>query len=86
MTTGDIQAHLLEIYGTEISRETISKITDGIVEDMVVWQNRPLDRRRFLGVVANYGVRAVESKSARTSCGVRSLSTSRGRVLSSATT
>ena len=44
MTTGDIQAHLLEIYGTEISRETISKITDAIVEDMVAWQNRPLDR------------------------------------------
>ena len=44
MTTGDIQAHLLEIYGTEISRETISKITDGIVEDMVAWQHRPLDR------------------------------------------
>ena len=36
MTTGDIQAHLLEIYGTEISRETISKITDQIVEDMAV--------------------------------------------------
>ena len=36
MTTGDIQAHLFEIYGTEISRETISKITDAIVEDMVV--------------------------------------------------
>ena len=35
MTTGDIQAHLLEIYGTEISRETISKITDQIVEDML---------------------------------------------------
>jgi transposase-like protein len=44
MTTGDIQAHLLEIYDTEISRETISKITDQIVEDMVAWQNRPLDR------------------------------------------
>lgn len=44
MTTGDIQAHLLEIYGTEISRETISKITDQIVEDMVAWQHRPLDR------------------------------------------
>jgi len=43
MTTGDIQAHLAEIYGTEISRETISKITDAIVEDMVAWQNRPLD-------------------------------------------
>lgn len=43
MTTGDIQAHLAEIYDTEISRETISKITDAIVEDMVAWQNRPLD-------------------------------------------
>ena len=43
MTTGDIQAHLAEIYDTEISRETISKITDGIVEDMQAWQNRPLD-------------------------------------------
>ena len=44
MTTGDIQAHLWEIYGTEISRETISKITDRIVDDMMEWQNRPLDR------------------------------------------
>src|SRR5439155_7913779 len=43
LTTGDIQGHLREIYGTEISRETISKITDAIVEDMVAWQNRPLD-------------------------------------------
>jgi putative transposase len=44
MTTGDIQAHLWEIYGTEISRETISKITDQIVEDMAAWQRRPLER------------------------------------------
>ncbi len=44
MTTGDIQAHLAEIYGTDISRDTISRITDAIVEDMVAWQNRPLDR------------------------------------------
>ena len=44
MTTGDIQAHLSEIYDTSISRETISKITDRIVDDMIAWQNRPLDR------------------------------------------
>jgi putative transposase len=44
LTTGDIQAHLLEIYGTEISRDTISRITDAVVEDMTGWQNRPLDR------------------------------------------
>ena len=43
MTTGDIQTHLAEIYDTEISRETISKITDAIVEDMTAWQHRPLD-------------------------------------------
>ena len=43
MSTGDIQAHLAEIYGTDISRDTISRITDAIVEDMVAWQNRPLD-------------------------------------------
>ena len=44
MSTGDIQAHLSEIYGTDISRDTISRITDAIIEDMVTWQNRPLDR------------------------------------------
>jgi transposase-like protein len=44
LTTGDIQAHLSEIYDTSISRETISKITDQIVDDMLAWQHRPLDR------------------------------------------
>ena len=43
LTTGEIQAHLEEIYDTEVSRETISKITDAVVEDMAVWQHRPLD-------------------------------------------
>jgi putative transposase len=38
LTTGDIQQHLAEIYGTEVSRETISKITDQIVEEMMAWQ------------------------------------------------
>ena len=33
-----------EIYGTEISRDTISRITDAVVEDLIAWQNRPLDR------------------------------------------
>jgi transposase-like protein len=43
LTTGDIQQHLLEIYGTEVSRETISKITDQVVDEMAAWQSRPLD-------------------------------------------
>jgi transposase-like protein len=44
MTTGDIQAHLGEMYDTDISRDTISRITDAVVEDLIAWQNRPLDR------------------------------------------
>jgi putative transposase len=44
LTTGEIQAHLHEIYGTTVSRETISKITDQVLPDMLAWQSRPLDR------------------------------------------
>jgi putative transposase len=43
MTTGDIQAHLGEIDDSEISRDTISRITDAVVEDLIAWQNPPLD-------------------------------------------
>ncbi len=43
LTTGEIQAHLREIYGAEISRETISKVTDAVAGELVEWQNRPLD-------------------------------------------
>jgi putative transposase len=44
LTTGEIQQHLEEIYGTQVSRETVSKITDQILPDMAAWQSRPLDR------------------------------------------
>ena len=43
LTTGEIQAHSAEIYDTSAGRETISEITDEIVADMAVWQNRPLE-------------------------------------------
>src|SRR4051812_4450651 len=43
LTTGEVQAHLAEVYGAEVSRQTISTITDKVVEGMVEWQNRPLD-------------------------------------------
>src|SRR5215211_1876049 len=56
LTTGEVQAHLAEVYGAEVSRETISKITDGVLERMAEWQSRPLERGRFLAVVANYVV------------------------------
>lgn len=43
LTTGEVQAHLAEVYGTDVSRETISKITDRVLEEMAEWQNRPLE-------------------------------------------
>lgn len=43
LTTGEIQAHLAEVYGAEVSRQTISTITDKVLDAMAEWQNRPLD-------------------------------------------
>lgn len=44
MTTGEIQAHLEDIYQARVSRDMISKITDQVVEEMNAWLARPLDR------------------------------------------
>ena len=43
MTTRDIQGHLEEIYGVEVSPELISTVTDGIISKVKEWQNRPID-------------------------------------------
>jgi len=43
LTHGEISAHLAEIYGAEVSKQTISTITDRVVEGMAQWQSRPLD-------------------------------------------
>jgi putative transposase len=43
MTTREIQRHLEEMYGTEVSASLISDITDGILEQAKAWQNRPLE-------------------------------------------
>lgn len=43
LTTGEVQAHLAEVYGTDVSRQTISTIADKVLEGMAEWQNRPLD-------------------------------------------
>ena len=44
LTTGEISAHFAEIYGASVSKETISRITDKVIEEMTGWQNRPLDQ------------------------------------------
>lgn len=43
MTTRDIQGHLEEIYGVDVSPTLISQVTDAIGEEVKLWQNRSLD-------------------------------------------
>jgi putative transposase len=43
LTHGEIAAHLAEVYGAEVSKQTISTITDRVMDGMAEWQNRPLD-------------------------------------------
>ncbi len=43
MTTRDIQAHLQELYGVEVSPTLVSQVTDAITEEITLWQNRPLE-------------------------------------------
>lgn len=43
MTTRDIQAHLQEMYGVDVSPTLVSQVTDAITEEITLWQNRPLE-------------------------------------------
>ena len=43
LTTGEISAHFAEICGASVSKETISRITDKVIEEMNDWAGRPLD-------------------------------------------
>jgi putative transposase len=44
MTTREIQGHLHEIYGVEVSPSLISEVTDAVWEEVQTWQSRPLER------------------------------------------
>ena len=43
MTTRDIQGHLKDIYGVDVSPELISTVTDEVIKDVAEWRARPLD-------------------------------------------
>jgi hypothetical protein len=43
LTHGEIAAHLAEVYGADVSKQTITTITDRVMEGMAEWQSRPLD-------------------------------------------
>jgi putative transposase len=44
LTTGEVSAHFADIYGVTVSKDTISRITDLVLEEMAEWCSRPLDR------------------------------------------
>ena len=44
LTTGEISAHFAEIYGASVFKDTVSRITDRVIEDMQAWSSRPLQR------------------------------------------
>jgi putative transposase len=43
MTVRDIEAHLRDLYGVQIGRDTISNVTDAVLADVAAWRTRPLD-------------------------------------------
>ena len=44
LTTGEVAAHFADVYDAEVSKDTISRITDKVIGEMAEWQTRPLDR------------------------------------------
>ena len=44
MTTRDIQSTVKELYGVEVSHSLVSEVTQAVIEDVLEWQNRPLDK------------------------------------------
>src|SRR3954470_17641504 len=43
MTVRDIESHLQGLYGVQVGRDTISRVTDAVLEDLVAWRTRPLE-------------------------------------------
>ena len=43
MTVRDIESHLRGLYGVGVGRDTISRVTDAVLDDVVAWRTRPLE-------------------------------------------
>ncbi len=56
LTTGEIAAHFDDVYGATVSKDTVSRITDKVIEEMTEWCHRPLELGQFLTIVANPGL------------------------------
>lgn len=66
LTTGEIRSHLAEIYDMSVSAELISEITDRVLTDFGVWQNRPLDEIWPVVVIDAIRIRTLSDKVRKT--------------------
>lgn len=66
MSVRDIEAHLQTLYATKIGRDTISRITDAVLEDVQAWRTRPLERVYPLLYLDALMVKIREDRSVRT--------------------
>ena len=58
LTSGEISAHFAEVYGASVSKDSITRITDSVLEEMTTWWSRPLERvyaAVFIDVIARVG-------------------------------
>ncbi len=58
LSTGEISAHLAEVYDAQVSKQTISTITDKVLEGIAEWQND-----RYLGLSSEPAGQPLESRS-----------------------
>jgi putative transposase len=66
MSVRDIETHLSDLYGVQIKRDTISRVTDAILEDVEAWRTRPLERVYPIAYFDCLMVKVREDRSVRT--------------------
>jgi putative transposase len=66
MSTRDIAAHLRGLYGVEIGRDTISRVTDAVLEDVAERRARPLEAVYPIVYLDALMVKVTEDRSVRT--------------------
>jgi putative transposase len=68
MSTRDIASHLTSLYGVEVGRDTISRVTDSVLEDIASWRSRPLDELYPIVYFDAMTVKVREDRSVQNRC------------------
>jgi len=66
MSTRDIAEHLQRLYGVQVGRDTISRVTDAVLEDVAAWRSRPLEAVYPIVYFDALHVKMTEDRSVRT--------------------